>query len=60
MARFVAAVVTIVNGRVKAKADPRISDRPGNASLALACTVAEARVQRELAGTPGQQDGAAQ
>jgi hypothetical protein len=44
--RFVAAVVTVIGGCIKAKADPRISPRPGNASLELAVTVAAARQDR--------------
>lgn len=46
MTRFIAAVVTVINGAIKAKADPRISASPGNASLELSVTVAAARQER--------------
>ena len=46
--RFVAAVVTVIDGRVKAKADPRIGADSTNASLELAVTVAAARQGRVL------------
>jgi len=51
MTRYVGAVVTIVGGRIKAKADPRISVTSSNASLELAVVMAAARQERrDLAG----------
>jgi len=51
MTRYVGAVVTIVGGRIKAKADPRIAVTSSNASLELAVIMAAARqARRDLAG----------
>ena len=46
MSRFVAAVVTFVDGLVKATVDPRLAVSPRNASVELAVGMATARQDR--------------
>lgn len=45
MTRYVAALVTVLDGRVRAAADPRVATRPHAAAAALACTLTVPREQ---------------